>query len=150
MPQFDQDKMAGLVSELRKSLTMLSRLADLPRQSFLGDPDKIGSTKYHFIVAIESCIDMGNHIISRNGYRIPEDYGDTFTVLSEVGALPADFSEELRLIARFRNRLVHLYWKVDDQQLYEILKERLGDFKTFIDSLSVFLCWNKSGVHRKT
>ena len=143
MPQFDQDKMATLVSELRKSLTMLSRLADLPQQSFLADPDKIGSTKYHFIVAIESCIDMGNHIISRNGYRIPEDYGDTFTVLSEVGALPSDFSEELRLMARFRNRLVHLYWKVDDQQLYEILNKRLGDFKTFIDSISAFLCWNK-------
>ena len=144
MPLFDQDKMATLVSELRKSSTMLSRLADLPRHEFLSDPDKIGSTKYHFIVGIESCIDMGNHIISRNGYRIPEDYGDTFTVLSEVDALPLDFSEELRLMARFRNRLVHLYWKVDDQQLYEILNKRLGDFKIFIDSISAFLSWNKS------
>ena len=144
MPLFDQDKMATLVSELRKSSTRLRRLADLPRHAFISDPDKIGSTKYHFIVAIESCIDMGNHIISRNGYRIPEDYGDTFTVLSEVGALPCDFSEELRLMARFRNRLVHLYWKVDDQQLYEILNKRLGDFKIFIDSISAFLSWNKS------
>ena len=143
MPQFDQDKMATLVSELRKSLTVLRRLADLSRHSFLADPDEIDSTKYHFIVAIESCIDMGNHIISRNGYHIPEDYGDTFTVLSEVGALPSDFSEELRLMARFRNRLVQLYWKVDDQQFYEILNERLEDFKTFIDSISAFLNWNK-------
>jgi len=39
----------------------------------LNDPDKIGSAKYHFIVAIESAIDMCNHVISRNGYRVPED-----------------------------------------------------------------------------
>ena len=119
MPLFDQDKMATLVSELRKSLTMLSRLADLPQQSFLADPDKIGSTKYHFIVAIKSCIDMGNHIISRNGHRIPEDYGDTFTVLSEVGALPSDFSEELRHMARFWNRLVHFFYAGIIQEFIE-------------------------------
>ena len=77
MPRFDQDKMAKLVSELRTSVKRLRHLSKLPQNDFVADPDKIGSAKYHFIVAIESCIDMSNYVIARNGFRVPEDYGDT-------------------------------------------------------------------------
>jgi hypothetical protein len=30
------------------------------------------------VVAIEICIDVGNHIIAGEGYRAPRDYGDVF------------------------------------------------------------------------
>jgi uncharacterized protein YutE (UPF0331/DUF86 family) len=141
MPLFDQEKMAKLVSELRKSVERLRAIATLHQNEFLNDPDKIGSAKYHFIVAIESCIDMCNHVISLNGYRVPEDYADTFKVMGEVGALDMDFTDELRNMAKFRNRLVHIYWEVDDLQLYEILQTRIDDFKKFLDSLARFLGW---------
>ncbi len=51
-------KMVKLVSELRKSVPRLTDIAKLPQDEFLNDPDKIGGTKYHCIVAIESSIDM--------------------------------------------------------------------------------------------
>jgi uncharacterized protein YutE (UPF0331/DUF86 family) len=141
MPQFDQETMVKLVSELRKNVARLQDLAKLTEADFLKDPDKIGSAKYHFIVAIESCIDMCNHVISRNGFRAPEDYGDTFRVMNEEGALKQDFSDELVNMAKFRNRLVHIYLEVENKQVYEILQDRLDDFKKFIDSLSTFLDW---------
>ena len=141
MPLFDQEKMVRLVSELRKSVARLRDIGNLPLDDFLKDPDKIGSSKYNFIVAIESCIDMCNHVISRNGYRVPEDYGDTFRVMGDVEAIDSDFSEELTNMAKFRNRLVHLYWEIDDRQLYEILQTRLDDFKKFLDSMARFLGW---------
>jgi uncharacterized protein YutE (UPF0331/DUF86 family) len=141
MPQFDQETMVKLVSELRKNVVRLQELAKLSEAVFLKDPDKIGSAKYHFIVAIESCIDMCNHVISRNGFRAPEDYGDTFRVMNEEGALKQDFSDELVNMAKFRNRLVHIYLEVENKQVYEILQDRLDDFKKFIDSISNFLGW---------
>ena len=125
MPQFDQETMVKLVSELRKNVARLQNLAKLTEAVFLKDPDKIGSAKYHFIVAIESCIDMCNHVISRNGFRAPEDYGDTFRVMNEEGALKQDFSDELVNMAKFRNRLVHIYVEVENKQVYEILQDRL-------------------------
>jgi len=136
---FDQEKVTKLVSELRRSVVRLRDIAKLSQDEFLNDPDKIGSSKYHFIVAIESSIDMCNHIISRNGYRVPENYADTFRVMAEAGALDVSFSNELINMAKFRNRLVHLYWEVGDQQLYEILQNRLDDFKKFLDSIAEFL-----------
>ena len=136
---YDQEKMVRLVSELRMSVGRLRELAKLTQEDFLNDPDKIGSSKYHFIVAIESCIDMCNHVIARNGYRVPEDYADTFKVMAEAGAFDPDFSDDLRNMARFRNRLVHLYWQLDDKQVFEIMRNRLNDFKKFLDSISRFL-----------
>jgi uncharacterized protein YutE (UPF0331/DUF86 family) len=139
MPQFDHETMVKLVSELRKNVARLQELSMLTEAEFLKDPDKIGSAKYHFIVAIESCIDMCNHVISRNGFRAPEDYGDTFRVMNEEGALELDFSDDLVNMAKFRNRLVHIYLEVENKQVYEILQDRLNDFKKFVDSISNFL-----------
>ena len=143
MPLFDQEKMVKLTSELRNSAQRLSALGKLSREEFTGDPDKVGSAKYHLIVAIEICIDICTHLISRNGYRVPEDYGDTFMVMSEAGALDPAFSEELKKMAKFRNRLVHLYWQVDDKQVHDILQNRLGDLKRFLDAIATFLDWQE-------
>ena len=142
MPLYDQDKMVKLISEFRKSISRLQKLKETDQQKFLDDPDKIGSAKYHFIVAIESSIDMCNHIISRNGYRVPEDYGDTYKVLGEKGAFDVEFSEQLVKMAKFRNRLVHLYWEVDDARIYKFLEENIGNFIKFIKSIAGFLEWN--------
>ena len=136
---FDQEIVVRVVAELRKSVARLKDLSKISEAGFLEDPDKIGSAKYHFIVAIECCIDMCNHVIARNGFRAPEDYGDTFRVMSEAGAFKPDFSDELVNMAKFRNRLVHLYWEVEDRMVYEILQTRLADFKKLLNALANFL-----------
>ena len=48
---------------------------------------------------------------------------------------------KIRNMAKFRNRLVHLYWELDDRQLYDILQNRLDDFKKFLDYIARFLEW---------
>jgi len=139
MQQYNPDILARLVSEFRKSTTRLKALAQLPENYFLKDPDKIGSTKYHFIVAIECCIDICSHLISKNELRAPEDYADTFRVMEEEGVFDAEFADELVKMAKFRNRLVHLYWEVEDRQLLSILRSRLGDFEKLERALASYL-----------
>ena len=39
-------------------------------------------------------------------------------------------------MARFRNRLVHIYWKIDVDLLYMILQEDLADFERFLTFFS--------------
>jgi len=144
MYRFDQNKMVRLISEIRKSLERLKNLSELEETDFLNDPDKVASAKYHFIVAIEASIDMCNHVISKNGMRIPEDYADTFRVMKDAGAFDKHFTDNLVKMAKFRNRLVHLYWEVDDKTVYRILKSHLADFKKLIDSFSDFLGWKNA------
>jgi uncharacterized protein YutE (UPF0331/DUF86 family) len=148
MPKFDQDIMLKLVSELRKSVRRLNNLSAMKKEELFGDPDKVASVKYHFIVAIESCIDMCNHIISQNGFRVPEDYADTFRVMGEEGALEKEKIDDLVAMAKFRNRLVHLYWEVNNDQLHQILLTRLDDFDSIRKSISSYLNWGELNTHR--
>lgn len=139
MPQFSPERIRKMVSSMRVAVRQLSDLSGLEEKNFLDDSHKIASAKYNFIIAIEAAIDMGNHIISQNGFRAPEDYADTFSVLGEYGVVSDEFAKELRKMARFRNRLVHIYWEVDDKQVYNIIRANIGDFKTFLNSISMFL-----------
>jgi len=120
-----------MLSNLRTYVQVLRRLAAVPREVFLADLDKLGSAKYHFVIAIECCIDIGNHIVASERFRIPRDNADVFVVLVENGICQTDLEPSLRAMARFRNRLVHLYWEVDDELLRTYLQESLDDFDRF-------------------
>ena len=127
----DPAKVEGRVRLLDGYLKVLRRLAKLAQQELIGDPIPLGSAKYYLQVAVESCIDMANHIIASERLRAPKDYADIFKVLAEEGIIPPDFLPELQRMARFRNRLVHLYWEVDAEVIYDILQERLGEFERY-------------------
>ena len=45
---------------------------------------------------------------------------------------PDAFLPTLRQMVSFRNRVVHLYWEVDDLTVYRIVRENLDDFETYI------------------
>lgn len=139
MPRYNADKIAKLISEMRKASERLQLLSSTDKNQFLDNRDKIDSAKYNFIIAIESAIDICNHIISQNGYRIPEDYGDAFKVLFEQGAFNKEFLKNLNAMAKFRNRLVHIYWELDNEQIYDYLQINLKDFKNFLNNISEFL-----------
>ena len=143
MLNFDQNVLIRIVGELRKSLQRLSALAGIPEDQFVTDADKVASAKYHFIVAIEASIDLCNHLISRNSFRVPEDYGDTFRVMAEVGALSPEFADVLVSMGKFRNRLVHIYWEVDNRQVHQLLCNRLQDFRRFLKEMAQYLALNE-------
>jgi len=143
MPRFNPDKIAKLVSEMRKAVTRLQYHKTLNKEAFFNDPDKISSAKYNFVIAIESAIDICNHVISQNSFRIPDDYADTFQVLEEQGVFETDFVNDLKEMAKFRNRLIHIYMEIDDEQVYNILLTRLDDFNIFLDRIAIFLKLNE-------
>ncbi len=137
--KFDKDKITKLSSEIFNAIEKLNELSSLPKEEFLSDSHKVASAKYFLIVSIEAAIDMCNHLISKNRLRVPEDYADTFRVMGEVGAFSKGFVEKLIEMAKFRNRLVHIYWEVDDEAIYEILQEDIQDIKEFVDIFMRFL-----------
>lgn len=82
-------------------------------------------------VAAEACLDIGNHIVAREGFRYPEDNKDVFVVLNEEKIVSDDLLPYLVDMARFRNLVVHDYAPIDNAKVYDILKKRLGDFDQF-------------------
>ena len=130
---YNADKIRKLSSELQVALEKLQELSELSKQEFLADFHKIASAKYLLIVSIEAAIDLCNHIISANHYRTPDDYADTFKVMEENKFFAQKFTENLMQMARFRNRLVHIYWDVNDELVYTFLQEDIHDIERFLE-----------------
>ena len=131
---FDEEKITKLSSEIFNALAKLRELADLSEEEFINNPHMVASAKYFLIVAIEAAIDLCDHVISRNKFRVPDDYADTFRVMEETGFLSKEFVERLVDMAKFRNRLVHIYWEVDSEVIYEILRDDIRDIELFVEA----------------
>lgn len=96
----------------------------------------------NFQLAIESAIDIGEIIISENGFERPEDYRSVFLILGKQGIIPMDFAEDFSVAAGFRNVLVHIYEEVDSSLLDVFLNERLDDFDRFARHIATYISNN--------
>lgn len=121
------EKIVQKFIQLNEYLELLRTIAKTPINDFLKDKILIGSAKYYLQVSIEACLDVANHIIASERFRAPSDYADSFKVLEEAGVVPPDLGQNLRQMAKFRNRLVHLYGEIDNANVYEFIKEDLKD-----------------------
>lgn len=135
MPEFNVDRIRQIIGEVNSSLHKLSKYSSLTEEEFLASEDKVDSAKYNLIVAIEGAIDICNHIVARTGGRAPSDHADCFAVLGELDMFSPEFIEKLKSMAKFRNLLVHLYWKVDNEKVFQILKEDIQDIKNYIKEI---------------
>jgi len=127
----DADLVRTRCGEIEESVARLERLASLTRSDLLGDQDSLDIAWYRLLVAIEAALALCHHVSARHLRKVPEDYAACFAILQEGGLIPPDLSGRLQQMARFRNLLVHIYWKIDYGQVYEILQRNLGDLRQF-------------------
>lgn len=59
--------------------------------------------------------------------------------LGEKGIVSEHLSQKLIQMAGYRNRLVHLYHNISEEELYDIVKEDLNDLKQFVISIEKYL-----------
>jgi uncharacterized protein YutE (UPF0331/DUF86 family) len=93
----------------------------------------------NFQLAIECAIDIGEIIISKEGFERPEDYRSVFLILGKHGVLPKDFAEKFSAAAGFRNFLVHIYEKIDLEIIEKYLVENLDDFDVFASYVAEYV-----------
>ena len=62
-----------------------------------------------------------------------------FNILEENTVITDKAGNQLRQMAGLRNRLVHLYWEIDDEMIYEYILADLGDFDRFVHQILAFL-----------
>jgi uncharacterized protein YutE (UPF0331/DUF86 family) len=139
MTPIDAEVVTRLIAEMEQAVAKLRSLAVLSQDKFLADSNFYDAAKYNLIVAVEALIDLCNHIIVQEKLGKPEEYADVLRIIGARLSLDADFIIKLEKMAKFRNLIVHLYWKVDNSEVYNILKNNLDDFdlikKTLIEYL---------------
>jgi len=134
--EVDKERIVSLMGEIEKALSILKEYGQKEKEALIADLKSLGSVKYYLMIAIEACVDIGNHIIAKERVGVPESYSDCFKMLGDKNVISRGLSEKLINMAKFRNLLVHLYWKVNDEKIYEILQSELDDFDEFIKQIA--------------
>lgn len=135
----DPIRIRDLLGSIGEAHGRLRELGRMPEDAFLADYRNTESAKYLLLVATEAAIDLCNHVAARHGGRAPQDYADCFAVLADLKVIAVDLAQHLQRMARFRNLLVHLYARVDNRRVYQVLQDDLGDFDAFRDQILAWL-----------
>jgi uncharacterized protein YutE (UPF0331/DUF86 family) len=133
------DRLRDLAGYLRDALRQLREMGQIPPAAFLSDRRAVDSAKYQLIVAAEAALDICNHLAAWKGGRSPRDYADCMAIMAEIGVIDEELSRRLMRMARFRNLLVHQYASVDNREMHRVIRERLGDFEDYLQSVGRYL-----------
>ena len=101
------------------------------REQFLKDRDLQDICCYRLLVAIEAVLNLCYHVTAKKLKQVPGEYTECFVILRNAGIIQGDLSERLQRMARFRNLLIHMYWKINLETLYEMIEKNLADLQQF-------------------
>jgi len=128
----DKEVLSRKLSQLRQYVAELRAAQDITWGVYQTDIRAKAFVERYLHLAIESLIDIANHVISFHGWREPEGYRDVVTVLHENSIISAQDLPVYQQMASFRNMLVHRYEKIDDATVFSLFKNRLDDFDRFL------------------
>ena len=127
----DQEIFSKRLAALHGYLSKLGAFRDVSAEEFVGQAALHDLAERYLHLAVEACLDLGNHWIAQKGLRTPDANRDTFTVLEESGELSRALADRLRGWAGFRNILVHEYLAIDHRIAHTAIANELGELEQF-------------------
>lgn len=135
----DRRKVEDRIDRIRRYKRDLEEFGRIPRDAFRTNRERQYAVLHAMQNAIEGCIEIASHIVSADHLGAPTDYAHLFSLLEENQVIPPPTADAMRQMARFRNRIVHLYWDLDLDLVYEYLTGRLGDFDSYLAAIEAYL-----------
>lgn len=129
--KLNADLVRARCAEIEESVHRLEQFRAVSRERFLADQDGLDIACYRLLVATEAALALCYHVCARRLQKVPEEYAACFILLRDAGVLPAGLAGCLEQMARFRNLLVHMYWKIDYGKVFDILWHNLEEFRQF-------------------
>lgn len=131
--KINKEKIDRFIDNINRSLDEI--------KSILGDTDltdfkeakQIRELCIHYLrIAIESILDICRHIIAVKGFGIPDmEKENLIDVMGTNKVIPLDFVKKFRIMHGMRNAIVHVYWNLDYEKIYRVIKENISDFEDF-------------------
>lgn len=135
----DNQKVLEKLRMIKENLDKLTTFKDVSVDIFVDDFQKYDAAKYNLQITIEAMLYICNHIIARKAYEVPKTNAEAFRLLCRKKILNPEMEDTFMAMAKFRNRVVHMYEQVDNREIYRIVTEGLGDFQVFIDDITRIL-----------
>lgn len=131
---------------LEDNLKNLGALSHLSYGGFVADVRNLGAAVYWLQTSIEALVDISRYVIRELRLPSAEEYWQVPTVLADAGYIEKEDSAIYVKMARFRNLIVHFYYKVNPEEIYKILTEELPDIRKWRDRLLEIIDEKSGGI----
>ena len=121
---------------------MLRDMRALPldnRDAFLADRRNVWTAESCLRRALEAVLDLGRHILAKGFGLGVSEYKEIAALLAERGVLGEEDARLLRVLAGYRNRLVHFYHEITPDELYDICARDLPEVQRVADAYRAWL-----------
>lgn len=138
-PHLDSEQVILRLQRLKEYYKILKLIQKFSLKEIQTDPFKTGSLLHYLQLSIEVCIDVGQMIISAEGFKIPDKSAEVFLILGKEKILPARLAEKMAPLGGFRNLIVHEYAEIEMERVYKHLKNELSDFENFTKAIARYV-----------
>jgi len=122
---------------IRNKIAIIKRCLKRIQEEYVGHESELefNYTKQDSVIlnlqrVCEAAIDVAMRVVSINDLGLPQSSRDVFILLENAKYITPELSQALQSMVGFRNIAVHDY-----QTINSILKHRLSDFDSFIESV---------------
>lgn len=122
---------------------MIGEIRALPLssyQDFISDRRNIWAAESCLRRSLEALLDIGRHILAKGFATGVIEYKEIAQRLGDFGVLSPSEAGLLRMLAGYRNRLIHFYHELGEEELYRICKDQIEDLQEVKDA---YLRWLK-------
>jgi uncharacterized protein YutE (UPF0331/DUF86 family) len=129
----DRDLVQRKAVAIDEYLLQLGEFRQVDAESYKADWKMQRIVERTLHLAIETCMDLADHLVADRRLRVPETGSATFEILAEAGVIPADLGRNLARMVGFRNILVHDYARIDQAMVLNALRTDIDDVARFRD-----------------
>ena len=128
------------VETLRRCLHRIEeKTQNVTVDQFVADLDRQDIVAVNLERAIQACVDVAAHIVSRHSQSVPPTMAETIASLEQLQVVSSATSERLQKAVAFRNIAVHEYRRLDWRIVFSLATQHLGDFRDFAREVSQWL-----------
>lgn len=134
-PLVDKSLVSRKLEKVESYVNQISTKKDPGIRLFKEDRDLQSIILFNLIQAIQTCIDIGAHIISDSGWGTPSTQAEIFILLADNKVITKALSKKMVQMSGFRNRIIHEYEKTDMEIVHAVWKKNLIDINKFCKSI---------------
>lgn len=132
----DLKVVGGRLEAVAQCLVELRALPSASREEFLADRRNPRSAESLLRHALESLFDCARHLLAKGYGEGALEYKGVARAARDRGLVrSAELGDRFERMAGFRNRLIHHYEEVALEELFEMVRDHLGDIESLATEL---------------
>ncbi len=109
----NQSIIKAKINHIERSLQRLKEKQNVTLAEFERNPDLQDIILHNLQLSIQGCVDIASHIISDEGWIVPDTLAGLFDILMEHKIISQELNEQLKKMVGFRNIIINEYGTID-------------------------------------